>query len=223
MIITFSPPKPTFVSWMPAFSLQKWNRTQWTQDIDPMLFYCRADVEDGGLTLNQLWVNVSCLLGSSKLSMFLFIFYSVNRYNFFRLGVFLWWENFTSCSVETTGPPPPQRTKQHRSQQARDVDPMLLWCWASVADGGSALQQHWVNVSCNYWGVALDFKQTLWNKKCYGICKFMTFLCITDTVESSADLMLITDNTDHFKPLPARESIIIMRYFEENLFLKRCQ
>ena len=49
---------------------------------------------------------------------------------------------------------------------------------------------------------------------------YMTFLCITDTVESSEDLMLTTDNTDHFNPLPARESIIIMRYFEENLFLK---
>ena len=29
-----------------------------------------------------------------------------------------------------------------------DVDPMLLWCWASVADGGPTLQQHWVSVLC---------------------------------------------------------------------------
>ena len=28
-----------------------------------MLFYCWADVEDGGPTLKQHWVNVSCLLG----------------------------------------------------------------------------------------------------------------------------------------------------------------
>ena len=34
------------------------------------------------------------------------------------------------------------------SQQGRDIDPMLVQCWASVADGGPALYQHLVNVSC---------------------------------------------------------------------------
>ena len=28
-----------------------------------MLFYCCADVEDGGPALEQHWVNASCLLG----------------------------------------------------------------------------------------------------------------------------------------------------------------
>ena len=32
------------------------------------------------------------------------------------------------------------------AQQARGVEPVLVWCWASVADGGPALDQHWVNV-----------------------------------------------------------------------------
>ena len=29
--------------------------SQETRDVDPMLFYCRADVGDGGPTLKQLW------------------------------------------------------------------------------------------------------------------------------------------------------------------------
>ena len=29
-----------------------------------------------------------------------------------------------------------------------DVVPMLFYCWASVADAGSTIKQHWVNVSC---------------------------------------------------------------------------
>ena len=34
------------------------------RDVDPMLVQCWPDVVDGGATLNQHWVNVSCLLGS---------------------------------------------------------------------------------------------------------------------------------------------------------------
>ena len=36
---------------------------QQTRDIHPMLFQCWASVGDGGPTLKQYWVNVSCLLG----------------------------------------------------------------------------------------------------------------------------------------------------------------
>ena len=38
--------------------------TQKTQDIDSMLVQCWASVVDDGPTLNQHWVNVSCLLRS---------------------------------------------------------------------------------------------------------------------------------------------------------------
>ena len=31
-------------------------------------------------------------------------------------------------------------------QQTRNIDTMLVQCWASVVDGGSAFIQHWVNV-----------------------------------------------------------------------------
>ena len=29
--------------------------------------------------------------------------------------------------------------------QVRGIDSMLVYCWASVADGGAALNQHWVD------------------------------------------------------------------------------
>ena len=34
------------------------------------------------------------------------------------------------------------------AQQTRDVRPMLIQSWASVADGGPTLNQHWANVPC---------------------------------------------------------------------------
>ena len=35
-----------------------------------------------------------------------------------------------------------------RTQQTRDIAPMLIQCWAGVVDGGPILNQHWCNVSC---------------------------------------------------------------------------
>ena len=34
-----------------------------TRDIEPLLDQCWASVVDGGPTLNQQWLNVSCLVG----------------------------------------------------------------------------------------------------------------------------------------------------------------
>ena len=34
------------------------------------------------------------------------------------------------------------------SQLARDIEPVLDKCWASVVDSGPELHQHWLNVSC---------------------------------------------------------------------------
>ena len=34
------------------------------------------------------------------------------------------------------------------AKQARDIEHMLLKCWASVVDVGPMLQQHLINVSC---------------------------------------------------------------------------
>ena len=32
------------------------------------------------------------------------------------------------------------------TKPTRDAEPMLVYCWASVADSGPALNQHWLNV-----------------------------------------------------------------------------
>ena len=37
-------------------------------------------------------------------------------------------------------------TGLNAAQQTRDVKSLLVRCWANVADGGPALDQHWVNV-----------------------------------------------------------------------------
>ena len=39
-------------------------------------------------------------------------------------------------------------TARPAAQQTRGIEPVLVLCWASVADGGLELDQHWVNVSC---------------------------------------------------------------------------
>ena len=45
-------------------------------------------------------------------------------------------------------PPAVCTAKPAAAQQTRDIEPMLVWCWASVADVGLELDQHWVNVLC---------------------------------------------------------------------------
>ena len=44
--------------------------------------------------------------------------------------------------------PPAVCTARPAAQQTWDVEPVLVWCWASIADGGPELEQHWVNVTC---------------------------------------------------------------------------
>ena len=34
------------------------------------------------------------------------------------------------------------------SQQTRDAEPLLVWCWADVTDGAPTSSQHWFNASC---------------------------------------------------------------------------
>ena len=38
--------------------------------------------------------------------------------------------------------------EQRNPEQARDIEPMLDQCWASVVDGGQTLIQYWVDVFC---------------------------------------------------------------------------
>ena len=49
-----------------------------------------------------------------------------------------WFLNFKTLAIWC-------RYLQRITRETRDVDPMMSCCWPSVADGGSALPQHWVN------------------------------------------------------------------------------
>ena len=40
-------------------------------------------------------------------------------------------------------------------QQTRDIEPLLVQCWASVYDAGPTLNQQWLNVSCLLRGLLL--------------------------------------------------------------------
>ena len=40
------------------------------------------------------------------------------------------------------------------TQQTRYINPILIQCWASVVNGGPALDQHWIDVSF-YWEITL--------------------------------------------------------------------
>ena len=50
-----------------------------------------------------------------------------------------------------------------------DMQPKLVWCWASVVDGGSALNQHWVNVSCLPGGGGGQFPKDTIHKSYVGL------------------------------------------------------
>ena len=48
--------------------------------------------------------------------------------------------------------------------------PMMVQCWASVADGGPALNQHWVNVPCL---LGTEEYIPVNTKHFYGICTML--------------------------------------------------
>ena len=50
---------------VPFIKLSKGGFTQQTRDIESLLVQCWASVVDGGPTLNQQWLNVSCVLGKT--------------------------------------------------------------------------------------------------------------------------------------------------------------
>ena len=60
-------------------------------------------------------------------------------------------------SYQSFNPPPPPYLglltlypfvfPRHTPQETRDIVPMLVYCWASVADGGSTINQHCDNIS----------------------------------------------------------------------------
>ena len=47
-----------------------------------------------------------------------------------------------------------QNTWTTISQQKRDIDTMLIKCWATIYNAGPAINQHWVNFS---WLLGCDY------------------------------------------------------------------
>ena len=117
-----------------------------TRYVYPVLVQCWAIVYDAGLTLNQHWVNLSCMLG-----------YVPSKHGILK-----------QCwpAVCDAGPTLSQHcfnvsgllgTTMGCTLTAA-IYPMLVQCWAVVYDAGPALKQHWVNLSCmlgyvHTWGV----------------------------------------------------------------------
>ena len=46
--------------------------------------------------------------------------------------------------------------------ETRNVKPMLVWCWASVVDAGTTLNQHWLNIYCLWVNVWIDNVESIW-------------------------------------------------------------
>ena len=101
-----------------------------------------STVYDAGPTLNQHWLNVSCLLGMNDVWLTSVVHLvscaACSRvFETARCGRI-------GCSRWLLAP-------QHvacYTQQTRGVDPMVFKCWADVEDGGQTLKQHWVHALC---------------------------------------------------------------------------
>ena len=66
--------------------------------------------------------------------------------SFFQLTGHLWAIACPSAYI-SMGPDIGCKLVSLHSQQAWDVDTVLVWCWASVVDGGPTSNQHRINVS----------------------------------------------------------------------------
>ena len=68
-------------------------------------------------------------------------------------------------------------------QQTRYMEPMLVHCWPSVVDGGPALNQHRVTVSCSRGGggaVSTDLQGGFWEHKAAGRQRTVTAYLSTE-------------------------------------------
>ena len=62
----------------------------------------------------------------------------LNQHKTYAIQLFSFFRQFTSVS-------------DNRNQQLWDIYPMLVWCWASVKEGGPTSNQHWVDVNWCCW------------------------------------------------------------------------
>ena len=134
---------------------------QQTRDVEPMLFWYWADVEDGGPTSKQHWFNVLCLLAAGL------ILYTMELVTGFSPGMF---ERGVQKGWRVWGPPPSQEKKiqnfkfwclkwpiwnemtikygisfNFSCQQGGPGDIPPLWCWVGgVRTPHAPLSETWV-------------------------------------------------------------------------------
>ena len=99
-----------------------------------MLFYCCADVEDGGPALEQYWVNASCLLGCGHS-------WSANSSHWHNVSLIV------ARRLQHWAGISPALAYHYIGLNKINVHPMLAYCWPIVYDHGSAVKQHWLKVS----------------------------------------------------------------------------
>ena len=99
-----------------------------------MLFWCCADVEDGGPALEQHWVNASCLLGCGHS-------WSANSSHWHNASLIV------AHRLQHWADISPALAYQDIGLNKINVHPVLAYCWPIVYDHGSAVKQHWLKVS----------------------------------------------------------------------------
>ena len=104
-----------------------WTPTQLSRGIDPMLFVCCADVEDGGPALEQHWANASCLLGCGHS-------WSANSSHWLNVSLIVA-HHLQHCTGIS-----PALAYQYIGLNKINVHPMLAYCWPIVYDHGSAVK-----------------------------------------------------------------------------------
>ena len=133
-----------------------------TREVDPMSGYCWPTVYGAEPTLAQYRVTVPCLTprcmwtsvteGGPTLTQLL-LKASGGYYSQHEVGLLTTVE-WILASTGDVGQTLPDTgtvsacTAWPAAQQTRGVEPVLVLCWASIADGGPELVQHCVNVSC---------------------------------------------------------------------------
>ena len=105
-------------------------------------------VADRGPTLTQFWFKSLCGYCQHAATASMKYWLGLNRYiastgdSGLTFSRHVHWVSVSLYSLSAVC------TARAAAQQTRGIEPVLVWCWASIADGRPASDQNWVNVSC---------------------------------------------------------------------------
>ena len=106
-----------------------------------------ASVSDDGPTLAQLWFKALCRYHQHAGSASMKYWLELNGYWPATATLAQHLKNMGTCRLVLAATVSRPAWCWTQPQQTRGVEPVLVWCWANIADCGPALDQHWVNVS----------------------------------------------------------------------------